>query len=149
MSVSPGFLELIEDLLGPLGGIQLRRMFSGAGVFCDGVMFAIAMDEALYLKTDEASRSVFEQEGCSPFEYAGKGRRVTTSYWRLPERLLDDPDEFVAWARIAVDVARKGAVAKEKQRRATARKSAGMDQANKGGAKKTSASKTGSEKRGK
>jgi DNA transformation protein len=28
------------------------------------------------------------------------------SYWRIPERLLDDPDEMVIWARRALLAAR-------------------------------------------
>jgi hypothetical protein len=28
------------------------------------------------------------------------------SYWRLPDRLYDDPDELAAWARAALAVAR-------------------------------------------
>ena len=33
------------------------------------------------------------------------------SYWRMPERLLDEPDELLAWARISLGVARKRASA--------------------------------------
>jgi DNA transformation protein len=33
-------------------------------------------------------------------------RRKPSSFWRLPERLYDDPDELAQWARTALAVAR-------------------------------------------
>ena len=41
----------------------------------------------------------FKAEGLEPFTYrAGNGKRAMMSYWRMPERLYDDPDELAAWA---------------------------------------------------
>ncbi len=108
MSASRGFLELLEDLLSPLGPISVRRMFGGAGIYCDGHVFAFVDDDQLFLKTDEAGRAAFEAEGMGPFTYTTKhGPGTLMSYWRAPERLFDDPDEMVAWARTALGVARR------------------------------------------
>jgi DNA transformation protein len=107
MTASAGFIELLKDLLAPLGLITVRRMFGGAGVYSDGRFFAIVDDDTLFLKTDEAGRAAFEAEGMGPFTYMTKhGSGTLTSYWRAPERLLDDPDEMVAWARTALAAAR-------------------------------------------
>ena len=38
------------------------------------------------------------------------------SYWRLPDRLYDDPDELARWARQALAVAQRKATAKPKAR---------------------------------
>ena len=40
-------------------------MFGGAGVYADGVMFAIVVDDVFYLKADETSQRTFEGEGMS------------------------------------------------------------------------------------
>ena len=40
------------------------------------------------------------------FVYAGR-RGKTMPYWRVPERLLDEPEEFAEWARQAFAVARR------------------------------------------
>jgi DNA transformation protein len=104
---------LLEEHLAPLGPITIRRMFGGAGVFLDGLMFGLIADGVLYLKTDEAGRTEFEREGLEPFTYARKGERATLiSYWRAPERLIDEPDELLAWARKASEVARRAHAAK-------------------------------------
>ena len=92
--------------MSPVGGVSFRRMFGGAGVFRDGLMFALVLDDVLYLKADERTRPQFEAEGCEPFCYEARGRTVTTSYWRVPERLLEEPEAFAEWAGAAFDVAK-------------------------------------------
>lgn len=110
MTASTGFAAFLEDALAPIGGITLRRMFGGAGLYSDGIFFAILTGDVLYLRTDETGRAAFEAEGMEPFRYATKARQVTIgSYYRAPERLLDDPDELQAWARAAIAIARREA----------------------------------------
>lgn len=109
MSVSSGFAAMLQDALAPLGRISVRAMFGGAGVYCDGVIIGLVDDDVLYLKADGASKAAFEAEGCGPFIYEGKGKPMAMSYWRLPERLLDEPDELIAWARTARTVSLRAA----------------------------------------
>ena len=112
MTASDGFIEFLNDALSGL------RMFGGAGVYVDGVMFGLVADETLYLKADDATRGAFEAEGQGPFVYVSRGRTTTMSYWCAPERLLDDPDEMAAWARTALGVAqRAAATARAKSRK--------------------------------
>jgi DNA transformation protein len=61
----------------------------------------------LYFKADGDGAARFSAEGCAPFDYATKsGKRTITSYWRVPDRLLDEPDELAEWARVALSAAR-------------------------------------------
>jgi DNA transformation protein and related proteins len=106
LAVSDGYKAFLTDLLSGFGPVRIRNMFGGAGVYAGGVMFAILVDDTLYLKADETSAKVFGAEGKGPFTYRPKGGRpVAMSYWEIPERLLDDPDELIAWARRAQEVA--------------------------------------------
>lgn len=109
MAASEGFIEFLRDALVPLGPVQVRRMFGGAGVYADGVMFGLVADDTLYLKADVETRRNFEEEGAGPFLYSSRGKTISLSYWRLPERLLDDPEEMTAWARKALAAARRAA----------------------------------------
>ncbi|MGI9403556.1 MAG: TfoX/Sxy family protein [Hyphomicrobium sp.] len=115
MSASEGFIELLKDSMRGLGPVSVRRMFGGAGIYADGVMFGLIADDTLYFKADEKTKRDFEAEGLAPFVYEGGGRKISMSYWRIPERLLDDPDEMVDWARTALGVAQRAAAAKPKQ----------------------------------
>lgn len=116
MAASTGFIELLKDGMRGLGPVSVRRMFGGAGIFADGVMFALVADDTLYLKADDETKGTFEAEGLAPFGYAGRNKRIDLPYWRAPERLLDDPDEMTAWARAALGVARRAAAAKPKRK---------------------------------
>jgi DNA transformation protein len=115
MSASKGFIELLKDSMRGFGPVNVRRMFGGAGVYADGVMFGLIAEDTLYLKGDVETKRDFEAEGLGPFVYEGRGRKIAMSYWRAPERLLDDPDEMVAWARTALGAARRAAAAKPKR----------------------------------
>ncbi len=106
MVAESALVEHLTDVLRPLGGVAARRMFGGAGLFRDGVMFALISDEVLYLKADATTIPAFEAEDLGPFTYGTKnGKRVLTSYWRAPERLLDDDEEMRAWCRRASELA--------------------------------------------
>jgi DNA transformation protein and related proteins len=104
--------EFIRDLFSQFGPVTIRRMFSGAGIFADGLMFGLVVDGAIHLKVDETNIADFEREGCRPFSYTrGKNSdrptRHALPYWRLPERLYDDPDELAVWAGRAFAIAER------------------------------------------
>ena len=111
MVASDGFAEFLREHLAPLGRVTLRRMFGKSGVFCDGVMFAMVTDNTLYVRVDDHNRATF-QEAASfpPLNYAKKGSTIDLAFWRVPERLFDEPDELVAWARAALAAAHRVAV---------------------------------------
>lgn len=110
MSADAALIAHLLDVLRPLGGVAAKRMFGGAGLFRDGLMFGLISDEMLYLKADAETVADFEAEGLGPFSYGTKnGERVLTSYWRAPERLLDDDDEMRTWCRRAAEVATRAA----------------------------------------
>ncbi|MCW0235496.1 MAG: TfoX/Sxy family protein [Ferrovibrio sp.] len=106
MTASRDFTAFIQELFAPLGGVSLRPMFGGAGVYCKGLMFGLIADDTVYLKADADSKKAFEARGCGPFVYDGKGKPVAMSYWKLPPDLIDDAEQALAWARTALDVAR-------------------------------------------
>ncbi|HEX6957489.1 MAG TPA: TfoX/Sxy family protein [Ferrovibrio sp.] len=106
MTASHDFIAFVQELFAPLGGVSLRRMFGGAGIYCRGVMFGLVVDDTIYLKADEESRKAFEAHGCGPYVYRANGKPVVMSYWQMPAELVDDADEALVWARRALGVAR-------------------------------------------
>jgi DNA transformation protein len=117
MAASADFIEFLKDQLKGLGHVTSRRMFSGAGIYCDGTIFALVIRDALYLKVDDANRADFQAADSAPFTYEAKGRTIEiNSYWRAPEHLYDDPDHMLAWARSALAAGQRAA-AKEKPKR--------------------------------
>jgi DNA transformation protein len=112
--------ETVRDLFRDFGPVDIRRMFGGVGIFVDGLMIAlVTSDDVIYLKADGETVPAFEQEGLVPFSYATKnGAHTLTSYWRMPERLYDDPEELARWARDAHAVALRKVAGAAKPRHA-------------------------------
>jgi DNA transformation protein len=105
--------DFLIDLFSDFGPVTIRRMFSGFGISADGTNFALALRGGLYLRADEQTIARFEAEGSAPFSYQTRARTVTVaSYWQLPERLYDDPEELTVWARAALAAAQRAALRK-------------------------------------
>lgn len=123
MVVSTTFAEFLREQLAPLGQLTMRRMFGKTGVFCDGVMLGMVADNALYVRVDNQNRETFKEAAASPpLNYAKNGTTIDLAFWRVPERLLDEPDELVAWAQAGLAAAHRVA-AKRGRASAPARKS--------------------------
>ena len=104
--------EYIRELFAAFGPVVVKRMFGGAGIYADGTMVALVIDGVIYLKADEQTVPAFEREGLAPFAYNAKQKRVVTSYWRMPERLYDNPEELAQWSQDALAVALRAAAKK-------------------------------------
>jgi DNA transformation protein len=113
-----GFHSFVEELFAGLGPVRTRRMFGCAGIYAGEVMFGLIDEDTIYLKADEALRAELAAEGSAAWVYSrAKGSWEDSSYWRLPEAALDDPDEAAGWARKALAVAEAKATAKRPKRR--------------------------------
>src|SRR5258705_8095289 len=122
MVASETYAEFLREQLAPLGRVTMRRMFGKTGVFCDGVMLGMVTENTLYFRVDDHNRGTFkEAESFPPLNYAKKGAIIDLSFWRVPERLFDEPDELITWARAALAAAHR--VAKIRKRTAPKRKS--------------------------
>ena len=114
----------IRELFCVFGPVEVRRLFGGAGIYAEGVMFALVSDGVIYLKTDEHNAPAFEREQLEPFTYAtSAGRRGVMSYRRMPDRLYDEPDELAVWARNALAAAGRRGAGRSGKRQKAGRKS--------------------------
>jgi DNA transformation protein len=112
--------DFLIDLFSDFGPVTIRRMFSGFGISADGINFALALRGGLYFRADEQTIPRFEAEGSKPFSYQTKAKTVTVgSYWQLPERLYDDPEELTGWARAALAAAQRAALRKRPRAKKT------------------------------
>jgi DNA transformation protein and related proteins len=110
------YVEYLMELLRPLGGISHRSMFGGVGIYKHGTIFAIVIDDVLYLKADDKNRAEFESLGLEPFSYEAAGKKkVSMSYHRCPDEALESASEMRRWALSAYAAAlRKGKSAAKK-----------------------------------
>ena len=102
MVASASFAEFLREQLAPLGRVTMRRMFGKTGVFCDGAMLGMVADDMFYVRVDDQNRGLFaEAASTPPLNYAKGGALIDLAFWRVPERLIDEPDELLVWARAA------------------------------------------------
>jgi DNA transformation protein len=101
-------IAYILDLLQPWAAVAARRMFSGVGLFRDGLMFGLVIRDTLHFKTDDINRGDYEAAGMAPFSYERAGRGIVAmSYHAVPLDLLDDGDALRVWAQRAYEVAQR------------------------------------------
>ncbi|HEY3031759.1 MAG TPA: TfoX/Sxy family protein [Bradyrhizobium sp.] len=105
--------DFLIDLFSDFGPVTIRPMFSGFGISADGINFAMALRAGLYFRADDQTIPQFEVEGSKPFQYQTRAKTVTVnSYWQLPARLFDDPEELTGWAKAALAAAQRAAMKK-------------------------------------
>ena len=112
--------EFIRDLFSQFGPVTVKRLFGGSGISSDGLTFGLIVRDVIYLKADDINIPDFEREGSAPFTYtrgksSGRPSQHALPYWRLPDRLYDDPDEFAEWAARAFAVAERKKLAPRKR----------------------------------
>jgi len=105
MTITDEFVSHVLDLLCDFGSVTARPMFGGHGLYREGIIFAIVVKGALYLKADDATRFRFTEKGLSCFTYLRKGKECAMSYYLVPEEALEDRDEFCDWSWDAFEAA--------------------------------------------
>ena len=99
--------DAIEEMFQSLGGITIRRMFGGKGIYCGGRILAIDIRDEVLFKADAESAPAFEAAGCRQWTYEGKKTKapVKMPYWSIPDEAFDDPDLMAEWVRRAYEAA--------------------------------------------
>jgi DNA transformation protein len=106
-----------DDLFRFFGPISVRRMFGGEGIYAGDLMIGLVADEQIYLKAGDSNRADFLAEACGPFTFPRGEKTMTLPYHAVPERLLDEPEEFAGWARKALAAAVAAKTPRKKTRK--------------------------------
>ena len=101
MSASAEYTAYVLDRfanLAHLGQVETCRFFGGVGLRYEQTQFAVIMDNTLYFVVNDTTRSKYERAGMTSFSYSTKKGRVhVRRYFALPEEILDDPQQLLAW----------------------------------------------------
>ena len=104
MSVSESEIAFALELFENLGPLTVRRMFGGMCLYHDNTVFAILRsDGAILLKAAGDFRDRVQADGWEHWTHTRKnGKQASMPYWRLPDEVLDDPDQACDLARKAL-----------------------------------------------
>ena len=97
----------LEGALRAVAAVAVKRMFGGAGVYAEGLCFAIEHGGEVFLKVDSLSQPTFVAAGSSPFTYVARGKPMPTSFWRLPAIAHEEADELRRWSSLGLEAARR------------------------------------------
>ena len=117
MSNTADFIAWVIELAQPTARVSARAMFGGHGLYADGIIFAIVVDDTLYLKVDDRSRADFVAQGLDPFVYTGRnGERTAMGYYQAPDDALERADAMAPWLRSAMGASLRAAARRPKAR---------------------------------
>jgi DNA transformation protein len=108
MAVDESFRDFVFDQLAGLGTLETKNMFGGVALFHKGKAFAKIKHGAVWLKVDDSNREAFSKLGMAQYTYGKDGSRKL-NFYETPADVLENADEFVAWARRSMKAALKSA----------------------------------------
>jgi len=108
------FVESILEQLALVGNVRARAMFGGYGIYQGDTIFAIVVDDVLYLKVDDVTRPQFIARGQNPFSYTARGKTMTMQYYEAPPELFEDQETMLLWTQQAIEVSLRAKKSKRK-----------------------------------
>lgn len=114
-----GFHEYVmQDVLAGIPNIRSRRMFGGFGIYKEDLMIGLIANGVLYFKADAKTIPDFEAHESQPFAYDAKDRKkVTLSYWAVPESIMNHREEIERWTQAAFEAAQRSKAGTKSPRR--------------------------------
>lgn len=114
--------EWLEARFAALPDLDVRRLFSGAGIYSADVIFGIYFRGCLYFKVDATTADDFLSRGAEPF--CPRPGQTLGRYYEVPADVADDDDELLTWARRAIVAAQSPGRAPRKKAKARAKRAA-------------------------
>lgn len=122
MSFDEGLYAWVQEAMEPLGGVSMRKMMGGATLYLEGTIFAILVEDELWLKSDAEADAVWDAEGCDRFSVTFKDGKVDTmNYRRAPTDVYDDAEALQRWAGLAVEAGSRAAAKKKPRKKKSAK----------------------------
>lgn len=90
-----------------LGPVEAKSMFSGHGLFLDGICFALVTHDTVFLKVDDRNRPEFERAGMGPFRPWADRDTALVTFYEAPASVVKDARKFTAWSAKALGAARE------------------------------------------
>lgn len=96
------YLNYLVECMAFIQDLRVRAMFGGYGLYQDDLIFAIVVNDVLYLKSDAAIKNEFTQRGLQPFTYTVRSDKlVTMQYFEAPPDVFEQPEIMQEWTQKA------------------------------------------------
>ena len=101
MPIKDNFVEFCIEQFSSLGRIDSRYMFGGWCLYCNGNVFALIADGAVYLKGDAESIPEFQARGLQAFR-PFPDKPGSMKYFQAPPEIFEDADALRHWCDGAI-----------------------------------------------
>ena len=115
MAVGESFKEYVVDQLGKLGYVTVKKMFGGAGIYYDSLIFGLLADDVLYFKVDDSNKSDYERAGMKPFQ-PFDDKPMVMPYYEVPVDILENRELLADWAMKSLSASRNKNTKPKKQK---------------------------------
>jgi DNA transformation protein len=113
MRVKSDLASYVTEQLAFLGRISNRSIFGGIGIFVEERLLGIVINETLYLHTDKSNLDDYLSRGMEQFKPYPNAFDLTTDHHRVPQDIIDDPEQLKVWGQRALTAAIESAKAKQ------------------------------------
>jgi DNA transformation protein len=103
MAFSESFKDYVLEQLIDIGNVTVKKMFGGAGLYLDGIIFALIAGDVLYFKVDDSNRIDYKQVGMGPFQ-PFDDKPMVMPYYEVPADVLENREQLADWAKKAIVV---------------------------------------------
>lgn len=113
MRVKSSLATYVTEHLAFLGRVSNRSIFGGIGIFVEERLLGIVINECLYLHTGKSNIDDYLSRGMEQFKPYPNAFDLTTDHHRVPQEIIDDPEQLKEWGRRALVSAIESARAKQ------------------------------------
>jgi DNA transformation protein and related proteins len=113
MRVKSSLANYVTEQLTFLGRISNRAIFGGVGIFIEERLLGIVINDVLYLHTDKGNIDDYVSRGMEQFKPYPNAFDLTTDHHRVPQEIVDDPEQLKEWGRRSLAAAIESAKAKQ------------------------------------
>lgn len=100
--------EALDQFKDITNNLTSRSMFGGFGIFADGTMFALVVDDKIHLRAGDDNEKEFKERGLTPYIDTKKASmRVSTRYYAIPNEWWQDKDMINKEAKQALIMAKR------------------------------------------
>ena len=101
-------IEELSERLGHMPGFRHKKMFGGASLYSDDVVFCMITRNGIpHFRIGPSNLSDFEKAGQKAFAPGGKHGDKTMPYYTIPSDVMDDQLQLEKWASKAVKAAKE------------------------------------------
>lgn len=109
------FLIYVLEQMAFIEGLKVRSMFGGYGLYQEGHIFAIVVNDVLYLKSNVRVQSDFVESGLQRFTYMTKTRTITLQYFEAPAEVFENLESMKFWAEKSLAASMRNTQRKSKE----------------------------------